>query len=66
MKRIQQLIKFIISPRYRLLILNRYGFCKHWSDEKYLKRKFKYVFGRELDLQTPQTFNEKHRKRLCT
>lgn len=34
--------------------------CKPWmSDEKYLKQKYKKIFGKELDLENPQTFSEK-------
>lgn len=34
--------------------------CKPWlSDEKYLKQKYKKIFGKELNLENPQTFNEK-------
>ena len=29
------------------------------SDEKFLKRMYKAKLGKELDLKTPQTFNEK-------
>ena len=28
-------------------------------DEEFLKRKFKLVMGKELDLENPKTFNEK-------
>ena len=59
MKELQQLAKFITNPQYRFYILSRYGFFNYWPDEKYLKRKFELVFGYELDLENPQTFNEK-------
>jgi len=59
MKKISKLIKFITSPEYRFYLLARCGFFNSWSDEKFLKRKFKSVFGYELDLQNPRTFSEK-------
>ena len=59
MKELQQLAKFITNPQYRFYILSRYGFFNYWPDEKYLKRKFELVFDYELDLENPQTFNEK-------
>ena len=39
--------------------LGRHGFYKNVPDEKYLKRCYKSVFGKELNLQDPQTFSEK-------
>ena len=40
--------------------LERFIAYKPWmSDERYLKQKYKKVFGKELDLENPQTFNEK-------
>lgn len=48
--------KYIInSLRY---IKNLYN--KHFiSDEKFLKKKYKKIFGKEINLQEPKTFNEK-------
>ena len=59
MKQLRKLYKLLTSSNYRFNILANYGFFNHWADEKYLKRKFKSVFGYELDLDNPQTFNEK-------
>ena len=35
------------------------GFYKYISDEKYLKKTFKKAMKKELDLNSPKTFNEK-------
>jgi len=35
------------------------GFYDHLSDEEFLKKKFRVIMGRELDLQNPKTYNEK-------
>lgn len=55
----QKLVKFCTDKKYRFNILASRGFYNHWSDEKFLKRKFKLTFGYDLNLKNPQTFNEK-------
>ena len=59
MKKLNKFLKFCTNQRYRFGILSHLGFYNHWPDEKYLKRKFKLVFGYELDLKTPKTLSEK-------
>ena len=59
MEILNKFFKFITDSKYRFNILASRGFFNNWSDEKFLKKKFKLIFGRELDLQNPQTFNEK-------
>lgn len=59
MKILKKLYKFFVNEQYRFNILSSWKFYNHWPDEKYLKRKFKLVFGCELNLNNPQTFNEK-------
>lgn len=39
--------------------LTRLGLTKWMSDERYLKWVYKLSFGEKLDLENPQTFNEK-------
>lgn len=53
------LYKVITSKDYRFLILSGQGFYDNMDDEKYLKRKYKACMGKELHLDSPQTFNEK-------
>ena len=53
-------IKWSISdPVIRSGYLDRLGFYKRLSDEKYLKKKFFLSMGYPLNLDNPQTFNEK-------
>ena len=50
---------FVFSPKWRFLYLARTGFYDHMPDEEFLKRKYKYIIGTELNLDNPRTFNEK-------
>lgn len=59
MDKLRKVFKLLTDKNYRFNVLANYGFFNHWSDEKFLKRKFKAVFGYELNLNNPQTFNEK-------
>lgn len=52
-------IKFITDSDYRFSILAAKGFYKDMPDEEYLKKLYKSKFGKELNLENPQTFNEK-------
>lgn len=56
---IKKLPKYLSDPNYRFLINAGFGIYNGMSDEEYLKRKFRSSMGRELDLENPQTFNEK-------
>ena len=51
--------KIIFDPSYRFESLGTRGFYNHLSDEDYIKRMFKARLGYPLDLQHPQTYNEK-------
>lgn len=51
--------KFVLSGDYRFLLLSEMGFYKNLNDEEYLRRRFKAIMGQELDLEKPQTYNEK-------
>lgn len=55
----KKLLKYFTNSDYRFLINDKLGLYKHWDDERFLKRKFKARLGYELDLENPQTFNEK-------
>lgn len=50
---------FIVDPVARFNILSSRGFLNGISDEKYLKKYYKLRMGKELNLDNPQTFNEK-------
>lgn len=53
------LYKAITNKDYRFLILASQGFYDNMDDEAYLKRKYRACMGKELNLGSPQTFNEK-------
>ena len=50
---------FIKSPYKRILYLSKLGFYDRMDDKKYLQKLYKAAFGKELDWDNPQTFNEK-------
>ncbi len=58
-KILKSLFRIITDRNYRWLILANFGKYDNWTDERYIKRKFKAVMGAELDLENPKTFNEK-------
>lgn len=47
------------DPYLRFTYLTAAGFYNHLPDETFEKKRFLVCFGRELDLEHPQTFNEK-------
>lgn len=51
--------KFFTDKKARFFFLNRIGFYKHANDAAYLGKLFKIRMGKELNLKSPQTFNEK-------
>ena len=59
MGKIQKLIKYVIDADYRFAIDSRFGKYDSMPDEEFLKRRFRSAMGKELDLENPQTFNEK-------
>lgn len=58
-KKMKKIIDFFLNKDYRFIILANRGFYDFWDDKKYLKRFFKAQMGIELDLKSPETFNEK-------
>ena len=59
MKKTEAIKKIIVDSGFRFNFLAKYGFLNWMDDEKYLKKMFYHTFGRKLDLNNPQTFNEK-------
>ena len=43
----------------RFRVMNKLGMCDGMSDEEFLKRQYKALIGKELNLDEPRTFNEK-------
>lgn len=54
-------LKFILDKNYRFLFLASRGKYDSMNDEEYIKRKYKAIFGTELDLENPKTYNQKIR-----
>ena len=56
----KRIIKYLSDPEYRFNVNKRkFGCYNNLSDEEYIKKHYKAVFGYELDLDNPKTFNEK-------
>lgn len=55
----KKLKNFISDPAKRILYLSQLGFYRHMDDRKYLEKLYRAKFGKELNLENPQTFNEK-------
>lgn len=55
----QNLKKIITDSSYRFESFGSRGFYNHLSDEEYICRMFKAKMGYPLNLENPQTFNEK-------
>lgn len=51
--------KFLLYPDMRFSYMSALGLFNHMSDEKYLRKKWKSLYGEDLNLKNPQTFNEK-------
>lgn len=56
---IKKAIKFFVNKKYRVRILDSLGAYNHLSDEKYLKKQYKFWMGKELNLKHPKTYTEK-------
>lgn len=56
--KIERIIQLLVHPSDILLLLARKGIIP-MDDKKYMQKCFKKVMGYELNLENPQTFNEK-------
>ena len=52
-------LRIILDPQYRFSVLSARGMLNHLSDEAFLKKAYRLRFKKALDLDDPQTFNEK-------
>ena len=52
-------LKLLIDRKFRFSIFASRGIYNRLSDEKFLKKAYKIKFGKTLNLNNPQTFNEK-------
>lgn len=57
--KILQAVRLVYDSDFRFSFLDDYGFYDSMNDVEYLKRKFRIKMGRELNLESPQSFNEK-------
>lgn len=53
------IVKRLLNSDKRFLLAQEYGLTNFIPDELYLRRMFKATLHKELDLNNPQTFNEK-------
>lgn len=56
---LKKFIKLLFNKDYRWLILSGRGHYNSMEDEEYIKRKYKGTMGKTLNLDKPETFNEK-------
>ena len=56
---IKKLKDFIFDEDYRFLVLKSHGLYNKMNDEEYIKRLYKTLMHKELNLDNPQTYNEK-------
>ena len=52
-------LRFLTDPVFRFSILTDKGVYNRLSDEDFLKKRYKIVFKKDLDLENPRTFTEK-------
>lgn len=57
--KIKKMFKLVVDSDFRFEFLSNKGFYNQIDDEEFSKRKFKYIFNRELNLDNPTTYNEK-------
>lgn len=55
----KKIVKYIKNPKKIILFLMNKGHFKWLSDKKYLKLKYQLTMKKKLNLDNPQTFNEK-------
>ena len=55
----KKIIKYLKNPKLIIIYLMNKNFFSFLSDELYLKWKYRLIFGKKLNLENPQTFNEK-------
>jgi len=56
---LSKIVGYITDPAMRFNAANYRGWTKHMPDESFVKRQYRAVTGRKLDLKNPKGFNEK-------
>lgn len=51
--------RFLTNPTWRFRYLSEAGFYNKMPDEEYLKKRYLFMMGTSLNLNPPETFNEK-------
>ncbi len=59
MKKKNRIVGFIKDPKVRFGYLSHSGLLNWMDDEKYIKRKWRLNFNKDINLDNPKTFNEK-------
>lgn len=59
MSMMKKVFKYVFNKRFRFHINASKGLYNRWSDERFIKKKWKLLMGYDLDLVHPHTFNEK-------
>lgn len=59
MDKIRTVYKGLYDDDARFQLMDKLGLCDNMDDYEYLKKKYKQIMGKELDLENPKTFNEK-------
>ena len=59
MNKLRKLLFYLLHDRSKIRVFLLQKISRCYSDEKFLKRLFKLSMGYELNLDNPQTFNEK-------
>lgn len=59
MSRLKKAVEYLKDSDRRFLVNSRYGFYDSMPDEEYIRRMFRARQGYELNLDSPETFNEK-------
>ena len=58
--KLNKLLMYIKSPKkVKNVLIQKYLYKLNLSDEKHIKIEYKNIFGKDLNLENPQTFNEK-------
>lgn len=59
-KRMMQMaVRFVTNPEIRFGYLTHLGLFDKWPDEKFLRKQYRIVTGKKLNLECPESFNEK-------
>lgn len=56
---VKKVVDFFAKPEKRMIFFAKIGLYNRMDDKKFLEKQFKNVFGYRLNLESPQTFNEK-------